>query len=179
MRLFLAIELPEGIRACLGKVLKDLRKMGLEASTTKEEQLHVTLLFLGDVGYEEKKGILENCRRIEFPKFEIAIRSLGFFPDERRMRVLWAGAKTAKGELEALHFEVCRALGRKPEQDFTGHVTLARIKGKRNIGELVKMKAGRQNEAFGQFMPQHFVLMESILTPHGAEYSVVERFGLK
>ncbi|MFH0970961.1 MAG: RNA 2',3'-cyclic phosphodiesterase [Candidatus Micrarchaeota archaeon] len=179
MRLFFAIALPEGIKSKLGGKLAELRESGIDASFVKNGQLHITLLFLGEKSGYEKDGIVQNCSKIVFPKFGISVRSAGFFPNENNIRVFWAGAETERGELGQLHSVVAKACGMKPENNFTGHITLARVKSKRNIGELIKRKAEMQNEVFEEFTADNFVLMKSDPSPQGAKYSVVKEFKLK
>ncbi len=178
MRLFFAIALSEEIRYRLRDVLKDLKKSGVSASIVKYEQLHITLLFLGERTEPELKGIVESAKDLKMGGFPIKVENAGVFPNEEYIRVFWVGAHDGNGEIKMLHSKLSNALGIEPDEKFTGHVTLARIKSRRNINKLKEIKNALAGKLFGEFLVTEFLLMKSELTPQGAKYSAVERFKL-
>ncbi|MFH1750530.1 MAG: RNA 2',3'-cyclic phosphodiesterase [Candidatus Micrarchaeota archaeon] len=178
MRLFFSIPLPGEVRKRLEGVLKDLGKTGVKATNTKFEQMHITLLFLGEKTETEAKKIIENAKGIDMHPFRLAIRNVGFFPNDKFIRIVWAGAEDGNGELKLLHSRLSKAASKEPEKDFFGHATLARIKARRNINNLKAFGKSWSNAVFGEFDVKEFALMNSELTPEGAKYTVVEKFQL-
>lgn len=179
MRCFLAIELPEDIKARLQDIIQDAKRMGLAASFCKPEQLHITLLFLGEKPDVQINTITEKMAKLQFPRFDVSVGGAGFFPSENYVRVFWAGAETRNNELQQLHNAVCSLLGEKPEKNFVGHITLARIKGTQNISELKRLKNALTEKKFGEFVADAVVLKKSVLTPAGAAYEDLNTFPLK
>ncbi|MEK6954357.1 MAG: RNA 2',3'-cyclic phosphodiesterase [Candidatus Micrarchaeota archaeon] len=178
MKLFFAIEMPEEVNYKLRETLIELKKADLSASISKYHQLHLTLVFLGEKTQEEVEKIVEEARAVKMGKFPLSIESAGFFPSEEYVRVFWAGAIDENGELKLLHSKLCKALGVAPEKEFMGHVTLARIKARRNLNKLIEIKKKIENGGFGEFEVEEFVLMKSEIGTNGTEYSKVESFKL-
>jgi 2'-5' RNA ligase len=108
-------------------------------------------------------------------------RGLGFFPNERRPRVLWAGIE-AGSELAALAAAVETALEPpgipREQRTFAPHLTLARFDTPRVLEALrdAVMKAGRLK--FGVTTAEEFHLYQSVLKPGGAEYTRLSTFSL-
>src|SRR5262245_21028233 len=104
MRLFVAIELPNEIKAELALLQKALRQAHAEVSWTKPENLHLTLKFLGEVGAEQIKLIEQACLEAarESKPLLLSTHEPGFFPNARRPRIIWVGLKSDSAELQAL-----------------------------------------------------------------------------
>jgi RNA 2',3'-cyclic 3'-phosphodiesterase len=180
VRLFIAIEIPESSRTAFAAVLKDFRALAPQLKWVRPENLHVTLKFLGETD-PSKLGplqkILSGVRSAEPVNLEF--RGLGFFPNEKRPRVLWAGMEAsanpktiAAGVDQAVH-----NLGFPlEERPYAPHLTLARIslpiippKLRQAIGE-------KTSQTFGSLRANEFHLIESKLKPTGAEYTTVQSF---
>ena len=63
MRLFIAIQFPDRIKKALSYLQQDMRDIGIEGNYTKEENFHLTLVFIGEYKVlstynSSKKGIL-------------------------------------------------------------------------------------------------------------------------
>src|SRR4029077_16245096 len=106
-------------------------------------------------------------------------RGVGFFPNEKRPRVFWAGAE-ASLNLGQLASDIDRALeklGVPPEKrPFSAHLTLARFEPP---GLPEKLRAAIQENAtreFGSVAAKEVHLIESKLKPSGAEYTTLETF---
>jgi 2'-5' RNA ligase len=109
----------------------------------------------------------------------LELRGLGFFPNEKRPRVLWAGIN-ASTNLAMLAADIDRAtekLGIPREQrPFSPHLTLARFEPP-GLPEKLR-SAIQENTAreFGTLRTGQFHLIESKLKPSGAEYTTLESF---
>src|SRR3954471_13221655 len=101
IRTFIAIELPEHIKTTLGEIQNDLRQTAADVGWTKPANIHLTLKFLGDLD-EKRVELLRKitCQSVTDAKsFELATSDVGFFPNQKRARVVWVGLE---GDLTAL-----------------------------------------------------------------------------
>ena len=94
MRLFVALDIPDAVRAALSELSDQLKKTCPNARWVGQGGVHVTLKFIGEVSAEQ----VEEIRRAlgELPSFspiEVRFAGLGFFPGARRPRVFWAGVE--------------------------------------------------------------------------------------
>jgi len=109
----------------------------------------------------------------------LSAEGLGSFPRRGRPRVIWAGIRDEAEALTQLHHKVERAVAafsnEAGEQEFTGHVTLARLKDVRRAPgrELASLLKRFEGESFGSWHTDHLELMNSALSPSGARHSVI------
>jgi len=180
VRLFVALEIPDGVRETIAQLIGELKLLDNSWKWTRAENLHVTLKFLGETPQEKLKSVCDALRSVscELP-IPVNFRGLGFFPNERRPRVLWIGME-APLTLTALAASTEVALAGigvpREEGAFTPHLTLARSKDGR-LSE--KMRTALAKYAFRQFGVMNasaFHLIESKLKSTGAEYTTLESF---
>ena len=183
LRLFVAIRVPDSVKAELGGVQSELKHSlpPKSAAWTKPEAMHLTLRFLGQVE-EGRVAELSAKLRVALTRFgavDLICERLGCFPDLRYPRVVWAWAHDAGERLQALHRLVDGAtaeFAEKPaEKRFEGHITIARLKGiKRSdaetLGEFIKAAVDRR---FGQWRCEAVELIRSELTPQGSCYTTL------
>jgi 2'-5' RNA ligase len=174
-RLFVAIRLPPPVRARL------LALMGGVAGARwlDEEQLHVTLRFIGEVDRHLASDIDAALSGVHHPAFSVALNGLGAFDRRGEPVTLWAGLAPQE-PLRSLHKKVDQALvraGLEPERRaYLPHVTLARLpRGAGSIGPLVEGAGGLSGPVFEV---RDFQLYESRLTPDGSVYTLVETYSL-
>lgn len=179
MRSFLAVPLPEAVRARLHEVEVELGRGVARVAWVRAENLHVTLRFLGSVDVETLARVEEALAVATGrpPPFTVTVGGLGVFPTPRAPRVLWAGVTDGGDALRALHGEVETALvarGIPPEgRPFHPHVTLGRARDPRGAPGLAA--AVGRTETFGQVRVDHVWLVRSDLEPGGARYRVLAR----
>lgn len=122
MRLFIAILPDKNLRDALRGVQNELRRRGVEGNFTKGDNLHLTLVFIGE--YQDPEAVLEAMESVRFEPFELRLGGLGSFGD-----TWWAGLE-ASAELDALVRRLHRALAEKgipyDRKTFRAHVTLVR-----------------------------------------------------
>jgi 2'-5' RNA ligase len=179
MRAFIAIDLPENIRATLAQRQAAFRAACPEARWTRPEGIHLTLKFLGEISEKQTGQVNEAlCALGPVEKFSIEVKGFGFFPDARRPRVFWAGLE-APPDLEELAKKVEAAMSKLgfpvEGRPLTPHLTLARFKIPRPQPAL---QALLEPPLLGRFEVSDFYLFESKLAPQGAEYRKVLRFPL-
>jgi 2'-5' RNA ligase len=184
VRLFVAIEIPEAVRRALGELIARLRTDSRGAKWVRPEAMHVTLKFIGDVEPAKVEAIRAALRAVHSEQdVEMNFRGLGFFPNERRPRVLWCGI-AASPNLAMLAADVDGAL--KPldipaeSRDFVPHLTLARFSVDRGgpgaPDKLVRAADELKSYDFGSTRETEFHLIHSQLKPSGAEYTRLESF---
>jgi RNA 2',3'-cyclic 3'-phosphodiesterase len=134
MRLFAGIELDEATRAMCVSAQARLKGAAFEAKYESAEKLHVTLAFLGNVREEQRGAVdsaLEEVSARTAP-FELRWDRLGAFPNERRPRIAYVGAREQGQRYRSLAQtlrDAFRALAFDFKDDAVAHVTIARVKG--------------------------------------------------
>jgi 2'-5' RNA ligase len=187
MRLFVAIDIPEDTRAALGRLIEQLRPACPAARWVRLAGMHVTLKFIGEAPEEKRAGIeaaLASAREAAgAAPVELSFRGIGFFPNERRPRVLWAGIE-APPSLAALAAQIeasLRPLGFPREaREFHPHLTLARFDSPQGLAQLHAM-IGKLREApgaleFGRGTAREFHLYRSEHQRGGAVYTRLASF---
>jgi 2'-5' RNA ligase len=187
-RLFIAVTIPEGIKTKIEAAQAELRRVLPERSVrwTRREQFHLTLKFLGDVNAGRVETLGETLRAAcrGFGALHLRAERVGCFPDLRYPRVVWVGVQDQAKQLPLLQAAIERAAQEytteEKEAQFTGHVTLARIKGiKRLEAEaLGKAVAGMADRLFGQWTACQVEIMRSELLPQGARHSSLASIAL-
>ena len=178
VRSFLAVLLPEAVRAGLYEATADLRRRAPRVAWVRAENLHVTLRFLGalDEGALARVGAALATATAETAPFRLTLHGLGGFPTAQAARVVWAGVTAGAEALDGLHARLEAALAREgfpPEgRSFHPHVTLGRAREPRSApalgGDLTARRA-----PFGEVLVDAAHLMRSDLGPGGARYSVL------
>jgi 2'-5' RNA ligase len=97
------------------------------------------------------------------------------FPNISRPRVLWAGVAEGADklvELAKIVETIVRRLGVPPErEEFVPHITIARVKGSRNMDKLVKLVINLADMDFGYSNVTGIHVKKSVLTPRGPVYT--------
>ena len=180
MRLFIAIDLPSDVRAAFTALLEELRATAPKAKWMRGENLHVTLKFLGNTDSERVRDIAAALQQVRSAQpVSLKFQGLGFFPNERRPRVFWAGMESSDN-LRPLAESVDRAMHATgfalETRPFTPHLTLARFDPPGLPPNLEAAAKARASQMFGSVVAREFHLIESKLKPTGAEYTTVQSF---
>src|SRR5205085_3329961 len=106
-RLFIAIELPAEVRRHIKEYVYTLRHgyPDVRASWTREDNMHLTLKFLGDTPIDKVESLNHALQRAtnQISRFEIVIHRTGSFPSHGKPNVLWIGIDDPSGNLRKLH----------------------------------------------------------------------------
>ena len=180
MRLFVALNIPEEVRKSLAELVAQLRPACQNARWARVEGLHVTLKFIGETPLEKvemiKSALTSVPTRAPIP---INFQGFGFFPNERRPRVLWAGVE-AGPELSELALAVETALDSigipRETRPFAPHLTLARLESSRGLDALHAEIQNAGSHDFGRTTATEFHLYQSVLKCGGAEYTQLATF---
>ena len=174
-RLFVAIRPPEAIRDLLIDAMDDSADFRWQS----DEQLHLTLRFIGEVDRPIANDIADALTRINAETFDLRITGVGRF-EQRSSGALWAGVepKVPVAALAAKVERACQQVGLEPEhRAFHPHVTLARWKGRRSR-EAADFLDRNQSLKSEPFAVTEFILFESQLSRHGAHYEPVASYPL-
>ena len=183
LRTFIAIELPPDVRArvaqhiaCLRHELPDAR-----ASWSREDNLHLTLKFLGNVSVADIQKVSNAVASAakSAPSFELTFSDCGTFPPHGRPGVLWIGTQTSG--LQALHAAIDKELAEagfpRESRPFRPHLTIARLRhpqGARRLAELHK-SLGFPVIAFDV---SEVVVFRSELLKDGSKHTAISRHEL-
>jgi RNA 2',3'-cyclic 3'-phosphodiesterase len=175
-RLFVAIRPPDHIR----DLLTDAMDESPDFRWQNDEQLHITLRFVGEVDRPLADDLADTLARIRSEPFAIRVKGVGRF-EQRSSGALWAGVepKEPLASLAAKIERVCQQVGLEPERRaFHPHITLARWKGRRSreVADFLERNRGLVSDPFEV---DRFVLFESQLSKHGAHYEEVASYELR
>lgn len=187
LRTFIALELPAAIHAAL-KVAADelqLELGGVPLRWVANENIHLTLKFLGDVNEEQVTAVSSTLEEFakQTPPFELTLTELGAFPSLGKPLVVWAGV-TAPSALVDLNTKVETAMQvlafEAEPRAFVPHLTLARLQRSarfadpHRVGDVIA--AAALQKAGG--VADTLTLFRSQLKPSGAVYNPLHQFKL-
>jgi RNA 2',3'-cyclic 3'-phosphodiesterase len=184
MRLFIAIEIPESLKKELAEVQARLRGAGVDASWTREEGMHLTLKFLGEVSEQQVPGIMNGLQKAAegIGPLSLSVSGVGTFPNPKNARVVWIGLAGDIEQLTRLQIAVEKAmvlLGMvREERTFTPHLTLGRIKYIRSRNTWIRTLDEVKDISLPGFEATSVSLMKSELKPSGAVYTEMGRVEL-
>lgn len=171
MRLFAALELPPAVRDDL------LGAMGGVAGARwqRDDQLHLTLRFIGEVDRHQARDIDAALAGVNMQPLTLSLDRIGSFDRRGRLDSLWVGV-TPQDEVAALARRIDAALVRvglpAETRAFVAHITVARF------GRIAGSLAGFPARPLGSapFTIDAFALWESHLGDDGSRYEVLARY---
>ena len=183
MRLFVAMDIPEDVRAAISAIVARLRPACSKVRWVRIEGLHVTLKFIGETPSDKVLEIKSALASVPSrPPIALIFRGLGFFPNARRPRVFWTGVEAGPelAELAAAVGAVLHPLGfAREERAFAPHLTLARFDEPRGLDALRAAVDTPEAFEFGGATASEFHLYQSELKRGGAEYTRLATFPLR
>ena len=181
LRAFVAIELPEAVKAAVGVAVAEISATR-GVRPVRPEGIHLTLKFLGDIDPAQVGPLseaMERAARAVAP-FSLGLGDTGVFPGPRAPRVLWVGftgqlapLRELWGALEAATSALGFAMDRR---GFSPHLTLARIRDGTPSGDRQMAAAALSKVQFAddlQIPVDYIGLIRSTLGPEGASYDRV------
>ncbi|OQX71875.1 MAG: 2'-5' RNA ligase [Candidatus Cloacimonas sp. 4484_275] len=182
IRTFLALEIPAFIRRELSQTIREFQaEVPRGIKWVKDENLHITLQFVGDTKEEDIPEIIDFLDNIflELPELEFFKPEIQIIPG-RNPRLIWVNAKTEnkeifkavtriKNKLQHLDYE----LDKKP---LKFHVTLGRIK--KRLPDFFIAKALSKKINYEKFKVSEATFYRSILQPEGPIYEKIKVFRL-
>ncbi len=169
-RLFFALEPPAEVRDAIERVKQGFAELN-QGRAVPEENLHLTLQFLGGMEDSALEGLTEVAQSLQTAPFSLQLDNFGHW---ERPRALWMGPQITPVPLLALQAGLETALKRQcgvelESRPYRPHVTLMRK---------VKEVEGLPHVAPILWEVEHFSLMESVSTDQGVEYHPLGRWNL-
>jgi 2'-5' RNA ligase len=132
LRLFVASEVPEGVRGAVAGAVAPVRERFPKARWVPPQNQHVTLKFLGSTYPRLVDWVTATVGEVasRHAPFTTRVEGLGAFPNARRARVLWAGLENRGSAFERLAADLDEALSKEfkaEKRAFTPHLTVARF----------------------------------------------------
>ncbi len=183
IRAFIAIEMPDEIRAGLSSLQAKLRPgQHPYVKWVHPEGIHLTLKFLGNIRRDQVSPIEEAISQAStgISPFQLQLGGLGAFPNLGRPRVVWVAMTGDLERLAALQRGIEQALVplgfARESRPFAPHLTLGRLRERaspeerKRIGETVE---ATEPEDTAAMEAREVSLMRSTLTPRGAIYDCI------
>lgn len=168
LRLFIAYPLTSGTSKKIGWLEDEIER------ETKEKfpwisikNLHLTILFLGSINYEDYLKINEIFDEVQFYPLSVKIKKIDYGPP-RHKKMIWLYLEKNQ-DLEKIKrkFETKldqeKIIYQREVRDYLPHINLARLKKMNNLPEIKK-------DLNWQVILNEIALYESKLSPQGAEY---------
>ena len=180
MRLFVAIELDESVRALLSNAQAQLNRQCDGVRWIPAHQLHVTVKFLGEVRDADVSDVTDAVARgaARAAPFIMSIGGCGCFPKRGPVRIVWAGLAEPSGALllcaEAVEDELEQLGFARERRPFSPHITIGRVREDRSGGQIRAATQAITLEPSEQWVAS-LTLMSSVLSPKGPTYSAVSR----
>ncbi len=184
MRCFVGIPLPEDVRRLCCTAMARLRRglADVRIRWVKDENLHLTLLFLGELPAPSVSAVEEalsrGCSGVRAPR--LVLERTGCFTarGSSDVRVLWLGVREEGSGLSELRRTVVRSvaevlpgMGREEERAFEPHLTLGRVKGRLSMERWRSLEETSGLEGGHPFVASEVVLYSSLLTKDGPIYN--------
>ncbi len=179
MRCFVAVELEQSVRSTIARFVHQELPAGPDVRWCSEDQLHITLKFLGDVDAARLSRVCEFVSESakHLTPFELTIGGLGCFPPRGSPRVMWMGVEdpdsncakwvaAADAELADLGFE-------RERRAFTPHIALGRTKNRAGGALVARLVETLDGPSPMTMRVESLTLFESRLSASGARYCSV------
>lgn len=179
VRAFLALELPDRVRAQLDRQRGPLVEELPKARWVRAENQHVTLKFLGEVGdHVLDPLVLDLCSELHGSEtVKVAVEGSGFFPHSRKPRVAWVGGSARGVEPVIAAVERCsheHGFARET-RPWSFHLTQARLNNGWPRWAVDRFLDWGQGMRVDPFECNEVVLFTSELRPGGAVYTALQR----
>lgn len=174
-RLFVAIRPPGDIRDALIDAMAD----SPELRWVSDDNLHLTLRFIGEVERPLADDIAIALSRVRSERFDLRVTGVGLF-ERRNGGALWAAVQPREpvAALAAKVERACVRAGLEPERrTFHPHVTLARYNRREAAAAQAFLERNRAL-ATASFAVDRFILYESRLSRHGPHYEEIADYPL-
>ena len=167
MRLFIAVDLSDELRERINEVLELVGKFK-GVKPVEKENLHITLMFLGEVPDRRVEVIKGMLKTVKMEPFKLHLKGIGFFPSASQARVIWVGVEEGKDEISKLADLIessMKKIGFKRDKDFVAHATIARVKSitAEDRRKLMKALEPWLEEDFGSKAFINFLLSSAVI----------------
>ncbi len=179
MRVFIGIKLNKNCIESIKRELKSFKKIGSPIKWTKDENIHLTLKFLGEINKNKLEELISKIeeRINDIIKFKMIIKGFGAFNKNGILTIFWAGVEKSKElyKLYNLIEDSCNSIGIEREiREFVPHITLGRNKKNYNFKKFFEKLSDMNDKHITEQMVSSFQIFKSELTSQGPNYSILK-----
>ncbi len=173
-RVFIAINLPEDVKKKLAEYQENWPDLPIR--WTKQDNIHITLVFLGYVADEE---LVEVCKAVKevgsrHSSFSVNLFKICYGPtDKKPPRMVWAIGEKSE-EFASLKEDLDKSLANSEKRQFSPHITLGRIRKWEWQRIEPEERPSVDEEINLSFSVDSIEIMESVLKRGGPEYTILE-----
>ncbi len=183
MRCFLGVKLSKEIVSEVAKAREKFEKIDADIKTVENENLHLTVKFLGKTDEKDLHKIdILNDTLEEFDPFMIKLKDVGVFPSADYIKTIWVGIdkgnemfveliKNIEDSLAKIGFE-------SSKNSPVPHATIARVKSGKNKDMIKNTLEELHNRSFGKMKVDRITLFKSKLRPIGPTYEKIKEYRL-
>ena len=185
IRSFLAFELSREIKEIISSISEDIKRFPLDVRWVNASNIHLTMVFMGNVLSEHLEGIDGEVSRVckRYGPFNVSLKSIGVFSNKRNPRVMWIGIE---GDIERMSYfrnalqKKLKPFGVKEEKRrFNPHLTLGRFrKFSGPSGYLDDLLSKYHDLVSSAYTLEELILFKSDLSPKGAVYTKLNTWPL-
>jgi len=168
------------LRSRISAIQEQFRQAAPEVKWVAEENLHITMKFLGGVDESRVDSISDALAGAitGTEPFSVTVSGVGAFPNVRRPRTIWVGVSAGAGRLAAVADNVESAMARmgfpKEERRFSAHITIGRVRPEQKVDALSDALQSADVGELGTVDVPGVALMKSDLQPKGPIYSILK-----
>ena len=183
IRTFISIPVPNEVKSKKNMLYSTLENSPSNISWVKNEQLHLTLKFLGhtpEASFDNIKSEISKIASTINP-FKLVVDKTGCFPKKERPRVLWLGINGNTTALNDLFLRIDKKMDKIGfpclDKEFFPHITLARVKYPQKHTPDISMFLKSSYDPI-DFTADRVQFLSSELLPSGTFYTLLGSFPL-
>jgi len=179
-RVFFAFQLEpsvvESLHDCVTRLNKASQFTPVRMRFVPPENYHLTLHFLGSIEQPQVNALEDFLKNstMPIPSFTIDVTGLGYFPNPKSPKVLWAGVSKGSDQIKLLYDYLAGELTERgvilQHTNFHAHITLARFSALKGTHAFTKLAKDFEKKFFGQSTVKSIHLMESLFQDGQVSY---------
>ena len=167
MRIFIAMDIPSKVKDYLFKFQAKLKTPLAKVSWVAKSKLHLTLKFFGELNEIQLEELKEKLKKINFNSFDVSLDSIGVFPDDEFIKIIWLGLKPDDSLIKLQHLIDSETL----------EIVSSEQHWIKNKPQYIKFLSDFSPKGI-RFRIEKFCLYNSNLTKDGPNYERLEEYSL-
>ena len=178
-RCFIAVPVENPALGTIRRLMRELEGQTSDVKWVRDDQMHITIKFLGEVDNRELPKVCEKLREacVGMQPFSVKLSGVGSFPKDKPPRVVWVGVDEGEGILRELNERLEASLleiGIAGEmRGFNPHLTLGRVGKGTDLDQLANVMQS-QAKFTTHFDVDVVQVIESIRERNGMLYESID-----